>query len=52
MRNSSALRFGEAYIRDFTIICFAFLSFLHIEMAQVVEILPHGRQGPTYLARQ
>ena len=27
-------------------ICLHFLPFLNIEMVQVVEILPHGRQGP------
>ena len=25
-----------------------FMSFLYIDMTQVVEILPHVRQGPTY----
>ena len=25
-----------------------FMSFLHIDMTQVVEILPQTRQGPTY----
>ena len=25
-----------------------FMSFLHIDMVQVVEILPQVRQGPTY----
>ena len=25
-----------------------FMSFLHIDMTQVVEILPQMRQGPTY----
>ena len=25
-----------------------FLSFLNIEVAQVVEIHPHGKQGPVY----
>ena len=28
-------------------IYFHFISFLHINMPQVVEILPHERQGPT-----
>ena len=26
------------------------LSFVNIDMVQVVEVLPHGRQGPVYLA--
>ena len=28
--------------------CLHFMSFLHIDMKQVVEILPHVRQRPSY----
>ena len=30
-------------------ICLYFLPFLDAEMAQAIEILPHGRRGPVYI---
>ena len=35
-------------ISDNLTMCFHFLSFLNIKMAQVVEIQTHGKQGPVY----
>ena len=30
---------------------FYFMQFLQIDMAQIVQIIPHGRQGPVYLSQ-
>ena len=38
-----------ALIQRNTNLYYHFISFLHIKLVHVVEILPHGRQGVTYI---
>ena len=48
--NSLHAKFSAETYHECTVIpmYLQFLAFLHTDMTQVVEILPHVRQGPTY----